>query len=52
MPSRLKSSVQMDRLDKEIMDELKSASTTDLLYLLYDVQSEILKILIKRQTKN
>lgn len=42
----------MNRLDKEIMDELKSASTTDLLYLLYDVQSEILKILIKRQTKN
>lgn len=42
----------MDRLDKEIMDELKRASTTDLLYLLYDVQSEILKILIKRQSKD
>ena len=42
----------MDRVDKEIIDELKSTSTTDLLYLLYDVQSEILKILIKRQTKD
>lgn len=49
MPNRSKSSALMiDRINQEAIEELNTATTEQLLYLLYDVQSEVLKILIER----
>jgi len=42
--------VVVSKLDDKILDELNKADTIDLLYLLYDLQSRVLKILIERQT--
>lgn len=40
----------MSKLDDDILEELNKADTIELLYLLYDLQSSVLKILIERQT--
>lgn len=40
----------VSKLDDKILEELNKADTIDLLYLLYDLQERILKILIERQT--
>ena len=40
----------MSKLDDKIIEELNKADTIELLYLLYDLQSRVLKILIERQT--
>jgi len=40
----------VSKLDDDILEELNKADTIELLYLLYDLQSRVLKILIERQT--
>jgi len=40
----------VSKLDDKIIEELNKADTIELLYLLYDLQSRVLKILIERQT--
>lgn len=40
----------VSKLDDKILEELNKADTIELLYLLYDLQSRVLKILIERQT--
>jgi len=42
--------VGVSKLDDKILEELNKADTIELLYLLYDLQSRVLKIIIERQT--